>query len=109
MGKEYTYLEDIVFLGAMGPPGGGRTFITNRLIRHFNIMCLTEMTNSQITYIFKTMLDHFMKKLPEEPRALVDTVISSTIDIYDRVRTDLKPIPSKTHYTFNLRDIAKVF
>ena len=30
-------------LSAMGPPGGGRTFITPRLIRHFNVIAYTEL------------------------------------------------------------------
>jgi dynein heavy chain len=108
MGKEYTTIEDVVLLGAMGPPGGGRTYITDRLVRHFNIIGLTEMSNDQIHYIFKNVLDHFMKKLPEDIKPLLDTVISCTQEVYTRVRQTLKPIPSKTHYTFNLRDIAKV-
>ena len=36
-------LEDIIVLSAMGPPGGGRSFITNRVIRHFNILGYTEL------------------------------------------------------------------
>lgn len=29
--------------------------------------------------------------------------------VYHRVKTDLLPTPSKSHYTFNLREIWKVF
>lgn len=36
-------LEDVIVLGAMGPPGGGRTFISNRAIRHFNVFAYTEL------------------------------------------------------------------
>lgn len=41
--KDLTFmkLEQLILLAAMGPPGGGRTFITARLIRHFNVIAYT--------------------------------------------------------------------
>ena len=45
-------LEDILILSAMGPPGGGRTFITNRIIRHFNILAYTDLSFNTIRQIF---------------------------------------------------------
>lgn len=36
-------LEELILLGAMGPPGGGRTAITPRFMRHFNIIAYTEL------------------------------------------------------------------
>jgi dynein heavy chain, axonemal len=45
-------LEDIILLAAMGPPGGGRTSITNRLVRHFNIIAYPELDRSVISQIF---------------------------------------------------------
>jgi dynein heavy chain len=36
-------IEDLIYFTAMGPPGGGRTFITNRLVRHFNVIAYTEL------------------------------------------------------------------
>lgn len=41
-------LEDVIILGAMGPPGGGRTFISNRVLRHFNILGYTELSENTI-------------------------------------------------------------
>jgi dynein heavy chain len=41
-------LEDIIILSAMGPPGGGRTSITNRLVRHFNIIAYPELDRNAI-------------------------------------------------------------
>jgi len=32
-----------------------------------------------------------------------------TLNIYNKVATELKPTPTKSHYTFNLRDISKIF
>mmetsp|Transcript_42282 Transcript_42282/g.49203 ORF Transcript_42282/g.49203 Transcript_42282/m.49203 type:complete len:220 (+) Transcript_42282:158-817(+) len=32
-----------------------------------------------------------------------------TLSIYNNVATELKPTPTKSHYTFNLRDISKIF
>jgi dynein heavy chain len=36
-------IEDVILLTAMGPPGGGRTAITNRIVRHFNLIAYTDL------------------------------------------------------------------
>ena len=41
--KPFNRIEDIIFISAMGPPGGGRSEITQRLQRHFNIMTYTDV------------------------------------------------------------------
>jgi len=51
--------EDIVLLSAMGPPGGGRTAVTARILRHFNIIAYTELDEETIKYIFTTLVDSF--------------------------------------------------
>lgn len=35
-------------------------------------------------------------------------MVDSTIHIYNEIREQLLPTPSKPHYTFNLRDVARV-
>jgi dynein heavy chain len=32
-----------------------------------------------------------------------------TIDVWDKVKRSLLPTPSRSHYTFNMRDVSKVF
>jgi len=49
-------------LAAMGPPGGGRTNITARFARHFNILAYTELDELTIIGIFSKMAKHFLRK-----------------------------------------------
>lgn len=35
-------------------------------------------------------------------------MVDSVLDVYYKVREDLLPTPSKSHYTFNMRDINRV-
>ena len=35
--------------------------------------------------------------------------MKSSLEIYQKIRSELLPTPTKSHYTFNLRDLSKVF
>jgi dynein heavy chain len=49
---QFMTLEDIILLSAMGPPGGGRSAITARILRHFNIIAYAELSEGIIREIF---------------------------------------------------------
>ena len=93
----------------MGPPGGGRSQITGRAVRHFNIISYTEFEEDSIIRIFSTIVTFFFKKFQEPVKAVLPSMIDSVLRIYNTVREELLPTPSKSHYTFNLRDISRVF
>ena len=52
---------------------------------------------------------NFLRKFPEQVRVLIPTMIESTLEVYNTVAKELLPTPTKSHYTFNMRDISKVF
>ena len=107
--KNFKRIEDIILVSAMGPPGGGRSFITPRMMRHFNIITYTDLQESSIKQIFATIVKAFLVSFQEPVKEALDTIVDMTLSIYHNVATELKPTPTKSHYTFNLRDISKVF
>ena len=52
---------------------------------------------------------HYPEPIPEEIAGLGSSIVDSTINIYDMITSQLLPTPKKSHYTFNLRDLSKVF
>ena len=109
LNKDYMELEDFIMLGAMGPPGGGRNFITNRLMRHFNIISYAELQDNTIAGIFTLVLTSLLSRFDEEVRGMIERVVQANINVYNESKNMLLPKPGKSHYLFNLRDIAKVF
>jgi hypothetical protein len=166
-------MVDVQMVAAMGPPGGGRTFVTNRYTRHYNTLALpqvrsrrapcpapsrqpwaaarpgfsralpctlradpclhclpgqlalrkqagkqasehhqslAQVSDDMLQQIFGTILawhldaNHF----PAAIKAIGPAVISATLDVYSRSVASLLPTPAKSHYTFNLRDCARV-
>jgi dynein heavy chain len=107
--KNWMTIQDIIFVSAMGPPGGGRSFITPRLLRHYNIITYTELDSKSISMIFNTILSKFLGGFEQEVSQQVSKIVESTQTVYKNVEVRLKPTPIKSHYTFNLRDISKIF
>lgn len=105
----FRQIVDTQFVGSMGPPGGGRNPVTNRLLRHFNFISFTEMSDNSISRIFTTILGSYFKKyFNESIQATSTPLVAATVDLYNHARAELLPTPSKSHYTFNLRDLSKV-
>uniref|UniRef100_A0A8C5ZKT2 Dynein axonemal heavy chain 1 n=1 Tax=Marmota marmota marmota TaxID=9994 RepID=A0A8C5ZKT2_MARMA len=114
-------LVDINFVCAMGPPGGGRNAITPRLTRHFNYLSFVEMDETSKKCIFSTILGcwingllgerSYREPVPGAPHLATfkDPLVEATIMVYATITSQLLPTPAKSHYTFNLRDLSKVF
>eukprot|EP00929_Paragymnodinium_shiwhaense_P087548 TRINITY_DN476_c0_g5_i1.p1 TRINITY_DN476_c0_g5~~TRINITY_DN476_c0_g5_i1.p1 ORF type:complete len:2570 (-),score=757.67 TRINITY_DN476_c0_g5_i1:167-7876(-) len=100
---------DTIMVSAMGPPGGGRTFITERLKRHYSNTGYSELTDQSITQIFDVISGYFYAAFDPSVQAKLPTMIAASIAIFNKALADLLPTPSKSHYLFNLRDIWKVF
>ncbi|XP_069792874.1 dynein axonemal heavy chain 1 isoform X2 [Narcine bancroftii] len=105
---KFKQLMDINFVCAMGPPGGGRNPITARFSRHFNYLSFIEMNDNSKVKIFSTILDSWLAN-SEEVKNLNNPLVSATIEVYSTIISQLLPTPAKSHYTFNLRDLSKVF
>lgn len=55
-------IVDTQFVGAMGPPGGGRNPVSARVLRHFNILSFTELSDDSVGRIFTTILGAFLQR-----------------------------------------------
>lgn len=107
--KEFRELQDIIFVAAMGPPGGGRSVLTQRLQRHFNIITYSTLDSNSIEMIFSKIVNRYLGVFADEVKGSVKAIVDATQIVYDGVQAKLRPIPAKSHYTFNLRDMSKIF
>lgn len=96
---------------AAAPPGGGRKELTTRFTRHFNMICLPPTSKDSSDLIFKSILNGYLKEsnYKKAIQQMSGSFVDATSDIYAKIMQDLRPTPAKSHYTFNLRDMSKVF
>ncbi|KAK6963637.1 Dynein heavy chain 7 axonemal [Biomphalaria glabrata] len=103
-------LQDIQFLTAMGPPGGGRNTITLRFMRHFNIVSMNPFNDESMTKIFNTLITTYLRQqeFSSDYFSVGTTIVNATMEMYKEAMKSLLPTPAKSHYIFNLRDFSRV-
>jgi dynein heavy chain, axonemal len=71
--KELTFrtFEDMVMFSAMGPPGGGRSVISSRMVRQFNLLAYTELDDESIKSIFRSLTAYFFKPFPDNIKEVI--------------------------------------
>ncbi|XP_077987554.1 dynein axonemal heavy chain 3-like isoform X2 [Glandiceps talaboti] len=109
--KDTSILElvDISIVSAMGPPGGGRSPVTPRFIRHFNIIAIDSFDEETMKTIFAPIMEwHFNKGFETSLKRFSRIIIYATTEVYTLAVSNFLPTPAKSHYLFNLRDFARV-
>lgn len=107
----WTWIEDVTFVAACAPPGGGRHPLSSRFVRNFFKLSMPAPSGNSLEVIFGSVLRsffdiYFTTKLR---KSLLDPIVHSSVDIYNEVCAHLLPTPAKSHYTYNLRDLTRVF
>lgn len=108
------YWKDVLnttLLCSAAPPGGGRSPVTARFTRHFSLFNMPAPSESVMKRIFGAIYSgwsaaHGFKVAIQK---LAEPIVASTIELYQSITKELLPTPAKSHYTFNLRDMSKVF
>ena len=74
----------------------------------FSIINVTAPNDAQLKRIFGTLLNFKLTDFDDAIKPLGDQITQGTIEIYRAVSRELLPTPSKSHYLFNTRDLAKI-
>ncbi|XP_063529439.1 dynein axonemal heavy chain 7-like [Cydia strobilella] len=103
-------LIDVQFMCAMGKPTPGAKLITPRFSRHFNFLCIDEFDDETLRVIFNRIMAWHLdtRGFTRDFEPCIEEVVNGTLEVYKQCRLNLLPTPSKSHYTFNLRDFSRV-
>ncbi|CAG9466771.1 unnamed protein product [Pedinophyceae sp. YPF-701] len=105
----FRQIINVQFVGSMGPPGGGRNPVTPRYLRHFKTLSFVAMSDESCCRIFNTILGTFLEsKLSPKLAEKASSIVDATVEMYNTIRKELLPTPTRSHYTFNLRDMSRV-
>lgn len=102
--KKFTMtLHNMVLLGSMGPPGGGKNLPPNRLTNQFILINMAFPDKAQIQKIYSTMLYHHLRGFDESVYSCIENATMATLEVYMSVYSKLLPTPTKMHYLFSMK------
>ena len=102
-------IKDLQYIGAMGPPGGGRNPVDTRFIALFNVFNLTPPTTEVLLKIYSSIINTRFTLFADPVKAAASKLTSGILRLYHFIVDHMPPTPSKFHYIFNLRDLSRVY
>ncbi|CAF4691617.1 unnamed protein product, partial [Rotaria sp. Silwood1] len=101
--------QDMIFIAAMGKPGGGRNDVDPRFISLFNVFNITFPSEESLFLIYNSILEGHLQTFSKDVQDVAPILTRMTMELYHSILDALPPTPSKFHYIFNLRDLSRIF
>eukprot|EP01033_Poteriospumella_lacustris_P008676 gene8676-6241_t len=102
-------MKDLQYIGAMGPPGGGRNPVDTRFVALFNVFNLNPPTNVVLSNIYNSIITTRYSQFADPVKAAAAKITACTLRLFAFIVEKMPPTPSKFHYIFNLRDLSRVY
>uniref|UniRef100_A0A1B0AXU3 AAA+ ATPase domain-containing protein n=1 Tax=Glossina palpalis gambiensis TaxID=67801 RepID=A0A1B0AXU3_9MUSC len=104
------FMHNIIFISACGLPGGSRQDVYPRFLNHFNIFSINTFSDDTMNRIFVNVLMNGFRKTGHgnDVFVIANQIVNSTQQIFKLIQAEMRATPAKSHYIFNLRDIARV-
>lgn len=93
-------IKDLQYIGAMGPPGGGRNPVDPRFIALFNVFNLTPPTPNVLLSIYSAIINTRYRDYSEGVKGGVAKITACTLRLYNYIVDKMPPTPSKFHYMY---------
>jgi len=108
---DFKTCEDLIYVAAMGHPGGGKNDIPNRLKSKFFVFNMVLPSITSINDIYGQMLSgrFTSKDFKEDVLEQVSKLTATTITVWRTMKQKMLPTPAKFHYVFNMRELSRVF
>jgi dynein heavy chain len=91
-------MKDLQYIGAMGPPGGGRNPVDTRFVALFNVFNLTPPTNAVLNNIYSSIITTRYAEFNESVKGAAAKITASTLRLFSFIIDKMPPTPSKFHY-----------
>ncbi|OXB70735.1 UNVERIFIED_CONTAM: hypothetical protein H355_007866 [Colinus virginianus] len=104
----FKQLRCFQLLAAIGSPERGTISLSQRFLRHFNMVYLVALCHDSLTVIYQTLLKLRFDASPPELQRLVGKITRFLVDFHERICANIISTPSRPHYVFSLRDLTRV-
>lgn len=88
--------------------GGGRHNLPTRFTRHFFMLRFQPPHRATLSLILTQVCSPFFQRFATAVQDALAGIVEKTVEVYDRVRAEMLPTPTKPHYAFNLRDVIRL-
>lgn len=79
----FKFVQDVRFVCACAPPGGGRNPVSPRLFRHFNMVWIPDLSEASMKTIFTSILEGFLAQNESSGlNVFAEPLVKASVELY---------------------------